>query len=175
MNSMSNLSESIRMPVLQTAQKSLDRLASRTPWLRLANQRENLFETSSLATWRVQQRFRGTEVEIQSQLPLRTSSRFSFLLNPIPWSFGMFSNDPWSSNIVSALSFVQKLTSCKIMNHSLLINDSGAKMQMQRLQKASSSWCISFLHLHLLSDCSSASNGRGAKPLFAPEPKYFLA
>ena len=43
MNSMSNLSESIRMPVLQTAQKSLDRLASRTPWLRLANQREKPF------------------------------------------------------------------------------------------------------------------------------------
>lgn len=132
---MSNLSESIRMPVLQTAQKSLDRLASRTPWLRLANQREKPFRSKFSGHLACSAKVPNTEVEIQSQLPFQTTaSRFSFLLNPIPWSFGMFSNDPWSSNIVSALSFVQKLTSCKIMNHSLLINDSGAKMQMQRHQ-----------------------------------------
>ena len=84
----------------------------------------------------------------------------------------MFSNDPWSCNIVSALSFVQKLTSFKTMNHFLLINDSGAKMQMQGIKFLV---FFFFFDLHLLSDSSSASNGRGAKPLFAPEPEVFLS
>ena len=66
-----HLSESIRMPVLQTAQKSLDRLASRTPWLRLAKQREKPFRRKFSGHLACSAKVPNTEVEIQSQLPLQ--------------------------------------------------------------------------------------------------------
>ncbi len=84
----------------------------------------------------------------------------------------MFSNDPWSCNIVSALSFVQKLTSFKTMNHFLLINDSGAKMQMQG---------IKFLVFFFFFTCTSClialppPMAEGQNLCLLPSQKYFLA